>query len=67
MPRTVALLRAEEAAGRLRLNPLQNVACGVARQRGGSGIAPHCDGNVLGLTAHLGLQVSLDIHAYRHR
>lgn len=57
MPQTVALLRAEEAAGRLRLNPLQNVACGVARQPSGSGIAPHCDGNVLGLTAHLGLLI----------
>lgn len=57
MPRTIAVLRAEEEAGRLRLNRLQNVACGIARQRGGSGIAPHCDGNVLGLTAHLGLLV----------
>ena len=38
-------------------DPHQNVACGFARQPAGSGIAPHCDGNLLGLTAHLGLQV----------
>lgn len=56
-PRTVALLQNLEATHRLRLNPLQNVACGFARQPMGSGIAPHCDGNLLGLTAHLGLQV----------
>jgi len=56
-PRTVALLRRLEARHGLRLNPLQNVACGFARQPTSSGIAPHCDGNLLGLTAHLGLQV----------
>lgn len=56
-PRTVALLQRLEAQHGLRLNPLQNVACGFARQPAGSGIAPHCDGNLLGLTAHLGLQV----------
>lgn len=57
MPRSVALLRAEEAGGRLSLNPLQNVACGIARQPASSGITRHCDGNVLGLTAHLGLVI----------
>ena len=56
-PRTAALLQRLEAQHGLRLNPLQNVACGFARQPTGSGIAPHCDGNLLGLTAHLGLQV----------
>ena len=56
-PRTVALLQRLEAEHGLRLNPFQNVACGFARQPASSGIAPHCDGNVLGLTAHLGLQV----------
>ena len=55
-PRTVALLQRLEAQHGLRLNPLQNVACGFARQPAHSGIAPHCDGNLLGLTAHLGLQ-----------
>ena len=56
-PRTVALLQDLEATRCLRLNPLQNVACGFARQPMDSGISPHCDGNLLGLTAHLGLQV----------
>lgn len=56
-PQTVALLRRLEASHGLRLNPLQNVACGFARQPPGSGIAPHCDGNLLGLTCHLGLRV----------
>jgi hypothetical protein len=56
-PQTVALLQGLEATHGLRLNPLQNVACGFARQPKGTGIAPHCDGNLLGLTAHLGLQV----------
>lgn len=56
-PSTVALLQRLEATHGLRLNPLQNVACGFARQPHGSGIAPHCDGNLLGLTAHLGLAI----------
>lgn len=56
-PRTVALLQELEASHGLRLNPMQNVACGFARQPRGTGIAPHCDGNLIGLTAHLGLQV----------
>lgn len=56
-PRTVALLQRLEAEHGLRLNLLQNVACGFAKQPMGSGIAPHCDGNLIGLTAHLGLQV----------
>ena len=56
-PETIALLKSLEAEHGLCLNPMQNVACGIARQPAGSGIAPHCDGNVLGLTCHLGLQV----------
>lgn len=56
-PQTVALLQQLEQREGLRLNPMQNVACGIARQPAGSGIAPHTDGNLVGLTAHLGLQV----------
>lgn len=56
-PDTIALLKGLEAEHGLRLNSMQNVACGIARQPAGSGIAPHCDGNVLGLTCHLGLRV----------
>lgn len=59
-PATVALLKRLEASHQLRLNPLQNVACGFARQPAGSGISPHCDGNLLGLTAHLALMVPAD-------
>jgi hypothetical protein len=54
LPRSVAALRELEQAAGLRLNPLQTVACGVARQPRGTAIKPHCDGNLLGLTAHLG-------------
>ena len=57
LPATVGVLRELERDHGMRLNPLQNVACGIARQPAGSGIAPHCDGNVLGLTCHLGLLV----------
>lgn len=39
------------------LNPMQQVACGIARQPAGTGIAPHCDGNLLGETVHIGLIV----------
>ena len=56
-PRSVEALRELEARHGLRLNPLQDVACGIARQPACSGIAPHCDGNLLGLTCHLGLSV----------
>ena len=56
-PKSVDALQRLEAMGELELNPMQNVACGIARQPAGSGIAPHCDGNVLGLTCHLGLRV----------
>ncbi|KAL3898332.1 MAG: hypothetical protein SGPRY_012862 [Prymnesium sp.] len=61
LPHTVALLRSLQAHG-LRLNPMQNVACAIARQPPHSGIAPHCDGNLLGLTAHLGLVVPPGCH-----
>ena len=57
LPRTVAILRNEVDGGRLCLNPLQNVACAIAKQPAGSGISSHCDGNIVGLTAHLGLDV----------
>ena len=56
-PRSVAALRALDEQYGLGLNSMQNVACGIARQPAGSGIAAHCDGNVLGLTCHLGLHV----------
>ena len=56
-PQTVEALKQLEEEHGLRLNPMQNVACGIARLPAGSKIAPHCDGNVLGLTCHLGLRV----------
>ena len=56
-PRTVAGLRAALSRHGKWLNPLQQVACGIARQPAGTGIALHCDGNLLGETLHLGILV----------
>jgi hypothetical protein len=56
-PATCAALRRCLVAHGLHLNPMLNVACGVARQPAGTGIARHCDGNLLGVTVHLGLDV----------
>mmetsp|Transcript_120656 Transcript_120656/g.232851 ORF Transcript_120656/g.232851 Transcript_120656/m.232851 type:complete len:657 (+) Transcript_120656:69-2039(+) len=56
-PETLAALKTLLTANGLRFNPMQNVACGIARLPAGSVIAPHCDGNVLGLTCHLGVVV----------
>lgn len=56
-PESVVALRELMANHGLRLNRMQNVACGIARLPAGSAISPHCDGNVLGLTCHLGLVV----------
>ncbi|KAH8045718.1 peptide-aspartate beta-dioxygenase [Aureococcus anophagefferens] len=56
MPATRRALEGALAAG-LRLHPLQDFACGVARMEAGSRIAEHCDGGLLSFTCHLGLDV----------
>ncbi|KAH8076670.1 peptide-aspartate beta-dioxygenase [Aureococcus anophagefferens] len=56
MPATRRALEGALAAG-LRLHPLQEFACGVARMEAGSRIAEHCDGGLLSFTCHLGLDV----------
>lgn len=56
-PQTLGALRAAEERSGLRLNPMQNVACGIARLPPGAEISPHCDGNLLGVTCHLGLRI----------
>jgi len=56
-PATCAALRHCLAAHGFHLNPMLNVGCGIARQPAGTGISRHCDGNLLGVTVHLGLDV----------
>jgi len=56
-PATCAALRHCLGSHGFYLNPMLNVGCGIARQPAGTGISRHCDGNLLGVTVHLGLDV----------